>query len=250
MSAIARIESLHRDGAKMRIYVLILLFLSFCCTNIAQAAAKIGFDKEVYEFGKAQYGDKIGQKFVVTNLGDDPLIIGDVQADCGCTKTLKGSSEIPANTSSEIDVEYDTEGERSGKKEKHIFVHSNDPERPIVKLSLVGELNKELEVDPPTFAQKLETFKEDISIPVKIRNASETARTITGIKTAEKVVSIDMEPKSVVAEPGASAPLTILLHLKKQDDRPFYLGKIALQTDHPVEKELNFRFLIQITGKK
>ncbi|AFM22930.1 DUF1573 domain-containing protein [Desulfomonile tiedjei] len=234
----------------MRIHFLILLFLSFFCTNMAHAAAKIGFDKEVYKFGTAQYGDKIGQKFVVTNLGSDPLIIGDVQADCGCTKTLKGSSEIPANSSSEISVEYDTEGERSGKKEKHIFVHSNDPERPIVKLSLVGELIKELEVDPPTFAQKLETFQEDISIPVKIKNTSDTARKITAIKTAEKVISVGMEPKSLVVEPNTSAPLTIMLHLKKQDDRPFYLGRIALQTDHPVEKELNFRFLVQITGKK
>lgn len=229
----------------VRIMMALALMVMLPSLGSAQAGGKIAFDKESHDFGKVLYGEKATHTFVVTNLGEEVLRITKVDVDCGCTKALKGDTDIAPKGKSEITVEFDTEGERSGKKEKSVFVSSTDPSRPTVKLSLVSHVVRELEVDPPTFAKKLDKFEETVSIPLKITNLSDSPRTVTGIKTTANNVTAALESEKLTIGPNATVPFNVVLHLKPQHPAP-YLGKILLDTDHPREKEVDVRFLIQV----
>ncbi|MBI5250370.1 MAG: DUF1573 domain-containing protein [Desulfomonile tiedjei] len=228
------------------IIAVLVFFAAFPSFGAAGASGKISFDKENHDFGKVLYGKKVGHTFVVSNLGDGPLQITKVDVDCGCAKAIKGDPEIAPKGKSEIAVEFDTEGQRSGKKEKSVYVHSSDPTRPMVKLSLVSEVVRELEVDPPTFAKKLPSFQETLSIPLKITNASDRQRTITAIRATEKNVSASLESEKLALAPQTTVPFNVILRLKPQSQGHLYLGKILMETDHPQEKEIDIRFLVQI----
>ena len=121
---------------------VLALFAVTSAVIAAQTGGKIAIDELNHDFGKVPYGDKVSHAFVVTNVGLEPLRITKVDVDCGCTKALKGDSEIAPKGKSEIIVEFDTEGERSGKKEKSVYVYSSDPTAPKhgVKLTLLAEV--------------------------------------------------------------------------------------------------------------
>jgi hypothetical protein len=43
------------------------------------------FEKETHDFGKIPQGKPVSYTFKFTNIGDQPLIISDVEPTCGCT---------------------------------------------------------------------------------------------------------------------------------------------------------------------
>lgn len=217
--------------------------------HAAKTGGKITFDATSHDFGKVLYGDKVTYVFVVTNSGDETLTISKVAVTCGCTRVLKWSEEIAPKSKGEIVIEFDTEGQRSGKKEQHAYVHSSDPTSPEngFKLTLLGDVVRELEVDPPTFARKLQKFEETLTVPFKITNSSDTPRAITGIRSTEGRVAANLEPEKLTVPPNTTVPFNMILHLKQNRQQPLYLGKILLETDHPREKQIDVRFLIQIS---
>ncbi len=234
-------------------WITVSALFAICSVVIAaQTGGKISIDKQSHDFGKVRYGDKVSHAFVVTNTGNEPLRITKVDVDCGCTKALKGDSEIAPKGKSEIIVEFDTEGERSGKKEKNVHVYSSDPTAPEhgVKLTLLAEVVREFQVDPPTFAKKLPKFEETVSVPIKITNASDTPRTVKAIKCTDPNVDAKLESEKLTLAPKTTIPLNVTLHLKPNPQEPLYKGKILLETDHPKEKEIDIRFLVQIVQPK
>jgi hypothetical protein len=221
----------------MKATCLVILALSLLCSAAvpSQAAGKLVVDNRTHNFGKVFYGDKVSHTFVVKNVGKEPLHIKKVDVDCGCTKAVKGDSEIAPDGKTEIVVEFDTEGERSGKIEKSVYIHSSDTTAPDygVKLTLLAEIVRELEVDPPTFAKTLPKLEETVSVPIKIINASDVSRTIKSVTSTEPNILAKLEADNSVLPPRTTVPLNVMLHLKRNHTEPFYKGKILLETDHP-----------------
>jgi hypothetical protein len=76
------------------------------------------------------------------------LKIERVSSSCGCTVAKPEQNEIPPDGSTAIHAVFDLKG-RSGKQEKTITVYSNDPQEPQLKLTLKGEIIKQLDISPP-----------------------------------------------------------------------------------------------------
>jgi Protein of unknown function (DUF1573) len=47
--------------------------------------AEFKFEKETYDFGKIPQGKPVSVDFKFTNVGEEPLIISNVEPTCGCT---------------------------------------------------------------------------------------------------------------------------------------------------------------------
>ncbi|MCX5863255.1 MAG: DUF1573 domain-containing protein [Deltaproteobacteria bacterium] len=210
------------------------------------AGPSIGFDKETLDYGKVLYGDKAKDSFTFSNNGNETLIIEKLNASCGCTKAIKGSNEVPPKGRSSITAEFDTNGLRPGRKEKSIFVHSNDPQRPVVKLTLLADVIKDLTVDPPSLAKQLPGFTENISFPMRIANSSDKPFTIKGIKLKPDGLQASLSAVPVIVEPHGAVPFTIKFKLVKEPDRYYYMGRLLLETDHPRESEIEIRYLIKL----
>ncbi len=231
----------------MRIGCIVGLLLTLTLVaGFAAAGPKITFDKESHHYGKVLYGDTVTEEFPFTNTGNGTLIIEDLKSSCGCTKAVKGSREIPPKGTSKIIAAFDTNGLRAGAKLKTIFVHSNDSQRPVVKLIIRADVVKELNVEPPSIAKQLKGFTEEISVPMKLINSSAKAYKVTGFQGDPVGLTVRMKPASFEVPPESTVPFTVTLVPGKSPSQVYYMGKFQLLTNHPKEAEMEVRYLIKL----
>jgi uncharacterized repeat protein (TIGR01451 family) len=85
----------------------------------------ITWDKSMHDFGDIIQGEKVEYTFKLTNTGDQPLIITNVEVTCGCT-VPKGwpRDPIAPDESAEITISFNSTG-KSGKQNKVISIISN-----------------------------------------------------------------------------------------------------------------------------
>lgn len=89
-----------------------LLNFLICCLLLAsvqaqtQNSGKLIFKETGYDFGSIQQGRPVTHVFEVTNPGNAPVRIENVQASCGCTTPVWSKEPIAPGASTEIRVGY------------------------------------------------------------------------------------------------------------------------------------------------
>ena len=115
---------------------MILFLISFSIN-----AQEFKFENETIDYGKINKGANGERVFVFTNIGNQPLIIKNIQSSCGCTVPKKPEEPIMPGEKGEIKVSYDTK--RIGGFSKSITIFSNAKKsRKIIKIK--GIVNKEI----------------------------------------------------------------------------------------------------------
>lgn len=83
----------------------------------------ISFDKTTHDFGTLIRGEKAEYKYEFTNTGNEPLIISNVRASCGCTAPSYSKDPVAPGEKGFIDVEYSATG--SGDVSKNVTITAN-----------------------------------------------------------------------------------------------------------------------------
>ncbi len=106
--------------------------------SIDPNAPEIKFEQEVFDYGTMAYDANTLREYKFKNTGKSPLIISNVQVQCGCTNVEGWPKEpiAPGKTGS-FKVKYDSK--RVGKFDKKITVVSN-AKTPSVVLTIKGEV--------------------------------------------------------------------------------------------------------------
>lgn len=91
-------------------------------TNVPKTT--IEFDSIKFDFGKINEGEKVRHPFRFKNTGNNPLIIADAVASCGCTVPSFPKMPIPPGGSGEILIEFNS-ANRVGIQKKNVMVISN-----------------------------------------------------------------------------------------------------------------------------
>ena len=94
--------------------------LALALTGVmAQKPAQIQFDKTTHDFGTfSEANSKVTCVFTYTNVGEQPLVVNQAIASCGCT--------VPEYTKTpEIKVTYTGAGKFPGHFKKSITVRTN-----------------------------------------------------------------------------------------------------------------------------
>ena len=108
---------------KKFVFMFILLAVSVCS---ASAQAEIKFDKLVHDFGKfPESSPTVTCVFGFTNVGDQPLVINQAVASCGCTVPQYTKAPIKPGEKGEIKVTYNGAGKFPGHFKKSITVRTN-----------------------------------------------------------------------------------------------------------------------------
>ncbi|OAD45134.1 DUF1573 domain-containing protein [Polaribacter atrinae] len=119
--------------------LLVVFFISFSIN-----AQEFKFEEETINYGKIDKASNGERVFVFTNVGDQPLIIKNIQSSCGCTVPKKPEQPIMPGQKGEIKVSYDTK--RVGGFSKTITVFSN-AKNPRKMIKIRGFVNKELSLE-------------------------------------------------------------------------------------------------------
>jgi|TARA_R110000737_G_scaffold327696_2_gene342103 hypothetical protein len=98
----------------------------------------ITFESDSKDFGDIKQGDKVENVFKFTNTGNQPLIISNVAATCGCTVPSWPKEPIAPGKAAEIKVSFNSAG-KMGKQNSVVRIYSNASE-PIEKVSLISNV--------------------------------------------------------------------------------------------------------------
>lgn len=100
----------------------------FAQTPVASGGAQISLDKEVHDYGTIAQGANGTCEFIVTNTGDQPLILTNCKGSCGCTVPKCDTEPIKPGQKTTITVKYDTK--RTGPINKSVTISSNATNAP------------------------------------------------------------------------------------------------------------------------
>lgn len=98
--------------------------------------AKITFNEMEHNYGTIQKGGDGSCVFEFTNTGNEPLILSNVKASCGCTVPTWPKEPVMPGKSNTIQVKYNTNN--VGGFNKTITVTSNAVDNPRLVLKIKG----------------------------------------------------------------------------------------------------------------
>lgn len=116
-----------------------ILFALIVGTMMASAQAVIKFDKTSHNFGKFTEDKPQTCVFKFTNTGNEPLVIHQAFANCGCTVPTFTKEPIAPGKTGEIKVVYNGKGKFPGHFKKTVSVRSNATNA-LVRVYIEGDM--------------------------------------------------------------------------------------------------------------
>jgi ATPase subunit of ABC transporter with duplicated ATPase domains len=93
--------------------------------RLAATRTSMSFDKLVHDFGTIKADTDNKATFIVTNTGNNPLILEDVSASCGCTTAEKPEKPILPGKSDKISVVFHPNSGQLNEQKKSITITAN-----------------------------------------------------------------------------------------------------------------------------
>ncbi len=133
----------------------------------AGGAPRLACDNPVYEFGSADETVIVENVFILRNTGSAPLEIRGVETSCGCTAALVSdkddnkTSKFDPGKSGKIKIVFNSRGYQ-GEVTKYIYVDSDDPRTPRVKLTVTAAVDV-----PPQPRIDLDRYSHDAGLLIE-----------------------------------------------------------------------------------
>ncbi len=121
----------------------VLMFGKQLTQLIKEKQPNAQFDSKEYDLGKIRKADGVVNKnFVITNVGGEKLIIGDITTSCGCTTAKIDNKEILSGEKANITVNFDPNfhEEPKGRFSRSIYIPTNDPDNKEIELKIFTEI--------------------------------------------------------------------------------------------------------------
>ena len=111
----------------MKKLIMTTIVLAFALTTaMAQKPAQIKFEKTTHNFGSFSESDpKVTCTFTYENVGEQPLVVNQAIASCGCTVPEYTKTPVQPGEKGEIKVTYNGAGKFPGHFKKSITVRTN-----------------------------------------------------------------------------------------------------------------------------
>ncbi len=114
--------------------------------DVPANGAKIRFVENIHNYGNIAKGSDGKCTFTFFNDGNEPLILQNVKASCGCTTPSYTQKPVMPGQSGTIDVKYNTNN--VGSFSKTIRVTSNAVDNPNVTLTIRGNVQQAAASEP------------------------------------------------------------------------------------------------------
>ncbi len=81
-------------------------------------------DAKKFDFGKINEGDVVRHTYMVKNIGENPLVISNIQVSCGCTAPFYPKEPILPGKIGEVTLEFNSAG-KAGLVDKNALIIAN-----------------------------------------------------------------------------------------------------------------------------
>jgi hypothetical protein len=131
-----------------KLLMICAVVLGFAFTASAQdnQKAEFKFNEEKHDFGKIPQGTPVTTVFTFTNIGQEPLILTNVQPTCGCTIADYTKTPVKYNETGSIKITFNAAFPQPFTK---TIVVTSNAKTPTKNLIIVGDV-----VAKPTSSSK------------------------------------------------------------------------------------------------
>lgn len=226
-------RSAERIAGYWTLFLVLSLFLPVCI--LAQVAPKIEAVEPEFDFGTVYRGGTVKHVFTLRNAGADTLRIENVRSSCGCTVAMVDKHALAPGESTSIQADFDSRT-FVGRVRKDIYVQTNDPDTPITKLSIGGEVLVDLNASPSRVYFSGMREGERLERKITLQNMSET--TINIKEVSSTVPDLRFELVRLSLKPGESVDMLLIVDKVTRDTR--LTGELTVHHTSP-QKELTIQ---------
>ena len=113
----------------------------------AIAAPSIKVEPPNIDFGTMKQQETQSTEIIITNQGDVPLQIREIEASCGCTTTQLVDPVLAPGTTTRLEITFNSK-KYSGQQTNVISIHSNDPRQPLFEVMVSAFVDVPIITDP------------------------------------------------------------------------------------------------------
>lgn len=167
----------------------ILFFLIICTTIIVMAQPQILVQPTKIALDTIYQGEIKKVQMMVSNIGNQPLTISNIQTSCGCTSAKTAMPTLAPGLSDTIDISFNSAG-FEGKVIKTVTIQSNDPAKTFIDVTLTGTVVNEIILEPKVPIVNLGTAPvgKKGGKSLKIKNISSEPITLFGISSGDSSI--------------------------------------------------------------
>jgi hypothetical protein len=178
-------------------------------------------------------GTLVQHSFALQNDGTGDLHIDDVVAPCGCTVAVLSDHTVPPGGAAELHVTFDT-ARFGGRKTKKVSVSTDDPDQPVVELTLTGEVMPEVVADPPVlYLGRIRPGTEAVG-GVRIVGTSGEPVRVFDARVDSPGLDVAIESPSGAAASGQQ----VVVRIAPEARRGRFSDTLRVSTSHPAAPRL------------
>jgi len=121
--------------------ILTVLYAFVATVSVAVAQPRFSSNTETHSFGQIEWKHPVTAQYTVTNTGDRPLVLTDVEPDCACTVAQWTKTPIAPGAKGNISVTFDAKA--LGHFQKSVAIYCNAQPH-LVYLKFDGEVVQEI----------------------------------------------------------------------------------------------------------
>jgi len=221
-------------------------------TNRLRAAPRAVVPFTSFSFGDVYTGDVISQIFVIKNEGNADLLIGDFNAECGCT-IGRADRSIPPGKEGTVEVEVQTISQ-SGLINKFATLPTNDPDQPKIVFTMTANVLKGSPVRQGKYIGPLFVSPGSRgSMYANPGKKSTTEFSITADSVPVQILRVDGGTKQFasrieVVQPGRI--YKILVESIQIETGGLYTDQLRVVTDNPTLPAFNLDLNLRVYSKE
>ncbi len=118
-------------------------------TVVAQGQPAISIEPMELDFGMMEQFQAESANITISNIGDAPLHLGEIEATCGCTAATPPVEMLAPGESTEVTITFNSQKYRD-EQLKYVKVHSDDPFQSVIDIVIRADIHVALTVTPST----------------------------------------------------------------------------------------------------
>jgi len=201
----------------------------------ASGTPAIHVPEPAFQFDTVVSGRDVTHDYLLQNRGTAPLKISRVKTAWGCAAT-SFTREIPPGGEGKVTLKLKTSSYGNSDVKKKAIIHSNDPDKPKVTLTIFGKVEKFVDLKP-RYVRLTGRIGDKISVPVTIVPTSKYPFKIKDVKARTgKAIKYSLSERSQAEGGGYN-----LLVENTRTEKGRYVDVLTLSTDSDIQPQLLVR---------
>lgn len=130
-----------KTGIQRMKQIVFTLYALIATALVAVAQPRFTSNTETHQFGQVEWKHPVTAQYTITNSGNEPLVLTDVEPDCACTVAHWTKTPIAPGEKGTLSVTFDAEALGHFQKSVAIFTNAQPH---LVYLKFAGEVVREI----------------------------------------------------------------------------------------------------------